>query len=346
MRIVHGTSNVTGVPVRLMKAQRRLGYQASAVLYLADPSDAPESVDLWSLMRGNRLTRKLKRARVVSWVARTFDVFHFHYHTTFMRHHEDVALLKALGKTVIFHLHGCEIRQPDIARARHEHSACSECTIACMVPVKRQLPQTLRRFADATIVAMPELLEYWPTAQFVPIPVDIAAWQEHWAEPVARRERADEWNVVHIPTNREIKGTRHIIAAVEDLRREGFPVKLHVCEHLSRAELQQLCQRADVIVDQVMMGWVGTFAVEMMAMGKPVIANIRPDLRRFAPDLPVVHADPRSLADTLRDLLQSPGRRRELAILGPLYAREHHNLDTIAAQFIDLYRDLRQHRAG
>jgi glycosyltransferase involved in cell wall biosynthesis len=294
-------------------------------------------VNLAHLLEGNRITRRLRRARVIAWVAHTFDVFHFHFHTTFAPDHADVALLASLGKRIIFHLHGCDIRDPRRVRVEQPLSACSECTYPCMVPIKLRLPQTIRQYADAVLVATPDLLEFVDGAHYLPNPIDPIPWERLRTPTIHTRPPDEGWVVVHAPSNREIKGTRHVEAAVAALRAEGLPVRLRLLEGLSRAELYQACAGADVAVDQVLVGWVGLFALEMMAMGKPVVAYIRPDLQGMLEGMPVVHADPSSLADTLRGLLLAPERRADLSARGPTYVREHHDPDAFCRRLLELY---------
>lgn len=338
MRIVHATSNICGVPLLLMKTQRRMGHHAASVLYMPETRKEPEAIDLWSLLAGNRITTPLRRARVIAWVARTYDVFHFHFHTTFAPAHQDVAILKALGKRIIFHLHGCDIRDPRRTRVEHRLSACTECTYPCMVPVKLRLPETLRRYADATIVATPDLLEFVPGSRYLPEPVDTAPWESLRIPPVVSQPEGREWLIVHAPTNREIKGTRHVIAAVEQLRSEGMPVRLQVFENMPQEQLRQACVEADLVVDQLFMGWIGIYAMEMMALGKPVVAYIRPDLAPVRPDLPIEHAEPDTLAETLRQLILSPERRADLARRGPGYVRATSDPEMLCSELLRIYQ--------
>jgi hypothetical protein len=76
---------------------------------------------------------------------------------------------------------------------------------------------------------------------------------------------------------------------------------------------------ADILVDQLLVGWYGGLAVELMALGKPVVAYIREDDMGFIPsamhaDLPVVNATPGSIYNVLRELLTA--RRHELGAIG------------------------------
>ena len=39
-----------------------------------------------------------------------FDVFHFHFGTSFLPRQIDLGLLRTMGKRIVFHVHGCEVR--------------------------------------------------------------------------------------------------------------------------------------------------------------------------------------------------------------------------------------------
>ena len=65
---------------------------------------------------------------------------------------------------------------------------------------------------------------------------------------------------------------------------------------------------ADIVVDQLLAGWYGGFAVEAMALGKPVIAYLRESDLHHVPagDARGVAADPShptSIYDVLKDWL-------------------------------------------
>src|SRR5208337_1045219 len=70
------------------------------------------------------------------------------------------------------------------------------------------------------------------------------------------------------------------------------------------AEAIRLYAQADLVIDQLLAGWYGGFAVEMMAMGKPVVCYIRAEDLRFVPpamaaELPLIPARPDALEDNL-----------------------------------------------
>ena len=80
--------------------------------------------------------------------------------------------------------------------------------------------------------------------------------------------------IAHAPTNRSVKGTEDAVAAVGQLRDEGVNVELDLIEGVSRADAMERITRADVLVDQLHIGWYGGVAVEGMALGRPVVCFI------------------------------------------------------------------------
>ena len=96
-------------------------------------------------------------------------------------------------------------------RVEHAVSACATCPIQCLTPVKLGLPEALRRYADAIIVATPDLLEFVPGATYIPNPVDLTPWHALKVE-AGRRDHAGGDRplvVVHAPPIGRSKG-RHM----------------------------------------------------------------------------------------------------------------------------------------
>jgi glycosyltransferase involved in cell wall biosynthesis len=144
--------------------------------------------------------------------------------------------------------------------------------------------------------------------------------------------------IIHAPTDRDIKGTKYLLAAVERLKAAGYPVEVSLLEGLPHEQVHVLSEQADIAVDQLMLGAHGMFAVEMMARGLPVICRIREDLRRFyPPDFPLITADPGSIYDVLESLITQPERWADLGRWGIEYVRREHEMHHVAARALSLY---------
>ena len=146
--------------------------------------------------------------------------------------------------------------------------------------------------------------------------------------------------VVHAPSNRERKGTRWVVEACEALG-----VELDVVEGVTHDVARERYARADIVVDQLNAGWHGVFALECMALGKPVVTYLKPELvtaaeRGYGVRLPIVPATKETLADALRPLVESPALRRELGAASRAYVERVHDADRSADRLLDLYRSI------
>ena len=127
---------------------------------------------------------------------------------------------------------------------------------------------------------------------------------------------------LHCPSNRALKGTEHVIQAAEELQAEGYELSLIILEKMPHACVLEAMKRADVVIDQLLIGWYGMVAIEAWALGKPVICYIRPDL----PEAPACPADPSTIKDAMREMLKYPETREMWAQKGYKYVWRVHDV--------------------
>ena len=107
---------------------------------------------------------------------------------------------------------------------------------------------------------------------------------------------------------------------MERLRSDGVEFEFELLRGpIPRNEALAVYRRADILVDQLLAGWYGGLAVELMALGTPVVAYLRQGDLPAVPaemrsELPVLNASPDTLYDVLREWLGP--RRSELRELG------------------------------
>ena len=146
--------------------------------------------------------------------------------------------------------------------------------------------------------------------------------------------------VVHAPSSREKKGTAYVIEACAQL-----PVDLDIVEGIPHDEARERYARADIVVDQLQAGWHGVFALESMALGKPVVSYLKADVVErsaagFGRRVPIVPATRETLVDALRPLVERPALRREIGAESRAYVEAVHDIDHVAARLLDVYRSL------
>jgi glycosyltransferase involved in cell wall biosynthesis len=117
-------------------------------------------------------------------------------------------------------------------------------------------------------------------------------------------------------------------------------VRFETIERVPFGALRERLAQADVVVDQVFMGWYGMVAVEAMALGKPVLCFIRDDFEPRLHHCPIVRCTKENLAERLEAVLDDEASRRALGERGRAYVEREHAAPVLAARLLDLYRSI------
>ncbi len=117
--------------------------------------------------------------------------------------------------------------------------------------------------------------------------------------------------MVHAPSNPVVKGSALIRAAVASLSESGVPLELEILEGRRVREVVSALHHADVLVDQVNVGWYGVLAVEAQSMGVPALARLsgrniglfeEAQGARMGPGAPLSFKDAAGLTQLLREI--------------------------------------------
>jgi glycosyltransferase involved in cell wall biosynthesis len=258
----------------------------------------------------------------------------------------DLPLLKRAGKGIVVTFQGDDARQGS-AFCRHTGFDLSRelepgYYNAASDEHKRRRIEQIARYADCIYALNPDLFHVLPRwAKFVPYAhVDLQEWQACPPQHDPPRPPV----VAHAPTHRGIKGTRFVLDAIQRLKAEGMAIDFRLVENHTWAEARRLYQQADVLIDQLLLGWYGGLAVELMALGKPVICHLRQEDFGVLPEemrcqLPLINATPESLYRVLKEWLTV--RRAELPEVGRRgrqFVERWHDPRSIARQMIADYQ--------
>jgi hypothetical protein len=326
-KILHAPADVGGHAFGLSRAERELGFESDVVVATSGPFgygfdrnlDAGVSHPVWK--------RLARRAAFVAHAMREYDVFHFNFGQTlltvrqFGHVFDELAWLKRRGKKVFVTYQGCDVRPKAACPCRRPH---------CFAEDRYRQPAARRvlALADRVFYLNPDLRHWLPGAAFTPYASVDARRIEVLPEPAG-----DEIVVVHAPTDVDIKGTSHVVRAIETLRGEGLPVRLDLVEGVKHDEVLRRLAAGHVLVDQVLLGWYGAVAVEAMAVGRPVLCYVRedePEDNPFGSELPIVRTGPERLADDLRRLVGDRDLRARLGVDGRGFAASRHDPRGIA----------------
>jgi len=236
LRVLHGTYEIAGQGMMLARGLREWGCDARSLSYRIDWDQRHSDIEVpLDRHRGNA-ERMLAMAATFLRRGGYFDVFHFHFGTSFLPRQIDLGLLRTMGKRIVFHVHGCEVRNRAHMLRTHRLAACTECDPFCRPRHQQRLLAQARHYADRVFFSTLDLAESLPEASHLPLAIEAERWIEaggrHPLPDFQQRDGVKGPVVIgHAPTNRLIKGTRHVVAAVERLRREFPRVELLMIEH-------------------------------------------------------------------------------------------------------------------
>ncbi len=306
LRVTFCPVNTAGVPWTNVQALRARGVDARLVVFNRYQlhSEADRSLDL----EGELARRQARQWRELVRLLPETDVFHFVFGLTLVPQSLQFPILRAFRKHSVFHYLGSDIRG--------------------------KTPEQLAygKKADREIVGSYDAIRWVPEARVIPPGIDLRAILP---TPPVSRERP---LVVHAPSSRERKGTDHVIAACA-----GLDVDLEIIEGLHHDQALERYRTADIVVDQLNAGWYGLFAIECMALGKPVVTFLHDEAVRrteeaFGLPVPLVNATAETLRDRVRDLIEAgPERRAAIGTASRAYVERVHDLDRVTDLLLDTY---------
>lgn len=320
MRALHSPVNVAGGPGAISEGLRELGVDSTLLVFNERPFERGFDVNL-ELRDTSRLSsvplNLPKQLRALAWALREFDVFHFHAGLTLAPRRITLPLLRAKGKGIVFQSWGSDLRGRSASEVGYLRGAGA--VIVGSYLTRRLAPRGP-----------------WPEYDVVPPAIVLRDWEPAPAEPggVVR--------VAHAPSKRAVKGTDAVIAAVESLRARGAPIELDLIEGVPNREARLRYAAADVVVDQLKIGWYGMFAIESMALAKPVVVHLDEEAaaeteEAFGLELPLVRADEENLEDVLTGLLEVREALPELGRRSREYVERVHAHTSVAKRVLEIY---------
>ncbi|MEX0851143.1 MAG: hypothetical protein WD015_06525 [Gaiellaceae bacterium] len=309
LRVVHCPVNTAGVPWSNVQALRGRGVDAQLVVFNRYKLH-PEAD--WSLeRRGDLARRQLTQWRALLQLLPRTDIFHFYFGLTLVPQSVQFPILRALRKKSVLHYLGSDIRE------------------------KTPADLAFGRKAGAQVVGSYDAIRWVPEAEVIPPGIGVKSIET--AFPSADRARPV---ILHAPSSRRRKGTEHILAACE-----GLDADVLVVEGLHHSEAFERYREADIVIDQLNAGWYGLFAIECMALGKPVVTFLHDEAVRrteeaFGMSVPIVSATKENLRERLEPLVASAAERRRIGEASRAYAEHVHDSERVTDRLLDLYARL------
>jgi len=258
----------------------------------------------------------------------------------------EISLLKLFKTKVFVQYQGSDARQKDYCRSHFQvmlpaHARSYTWEDRLRDETKREQIKRLEQMAQGIYSLNPDLMHALPLhTKFLPYcHVDLTVWK-----PLPRQAShfKEKLRIGHAPSNRDVKGTDQILKVIQELQPAyGKRFDFHLIENVPYEKVMDAYHSIDVLIDQIYGGWYGGLAVELMALGKPVLSYIREDDLKFIPpemkmDLPTVKTCPETLKMNLISLIEMP--YEDLLKLGKKsrqYVEKWHSPQKVVRQLIE-----------
>ncbi|THE09244.1 glycosyltransferase family 1 protein [Bacillus timonensis] len=337
IRVLQGSMEIANQMNTLSEGLNRQGIIAHTINYYPYYLNY-DSNYTWSLI-GQRSTPLIneKLRKLTNEFLHHYDLFHFHFGTSLTLDWSDLPLYKSSGKAILMQHWGSDVRI---------FSKAIELNPYALVKNKNeyQIKTKLSKLSDNIhncVVFDMELYQYvkefYKNVHVLPSMINLKKYQ-----PIKNAIPNKKPLIVHAPTSPAIKGTKYILEAIESLN-DKYDFDFRLVKGLSHDEAIKIYQAADLIIDQLHIGSYGLFAVEAMAMGKPVICWISDFMKDHYPNnLPIIIANPETIKDTIEFILRNIDLLPEIGIKGRQYVEMNHDMVKNSKDVLSLYLSLLQ----
>lgn len=336
MKILHGMSDVAGQGSYSVLGLRQIGCDATIAVWRRNPFGYPVDIDL-------NMTRDFKKepwvlpfysVKMLLFAVKAlfkYDYFHFHFGNSLLRYGLDLFWLKLAGKKFVMEYHGDDIRYT-YNREKPKYYPYDK--LPPLNTRRKRCNDRILKYTDIVITHDEELRRHIPAKKvyITPLRIDVTKFQPSYPNPDTERIL-----LVHAPSNFVEKGSKYVLSAIKRLKKK-YNFEFILVENKKQDEAIRIYEKADIIIDQMYAQTYGVFALEAMALGKPVVGYITDEFRKtFPKELPIVSASIDTLYDVLEHLILNHEQRKELGIAGRKYAEDYHDYRKVAQVQFDIY---------
>lgn len=333
LNVIHGTMEIANQMNTISQGLKQLGVNSQTInyypSYLGYKSDYELNINSFKDIN----TANIKSKNLASKIIGKTDIFHFHFGTSLTLDYSDLPVINDLNKKAIMQYWGSDVRLYSKAIKLNPY-----------VKVKNMNEDSIKRNLEYISKLIPDCLVDYELAEYVKdfhsrvhltrVALDLRKYE------FIKETNNDKLLIVHAPTSPEYKGTSYILKAIEELSIDyDFDFKL--VQGMSHEDALKIYEKADLIIDQILGGGYGVFAVESMAMGKPVISWISDFMKeRYPRKLPIISANPDNIKSKIEYVINNKDMLKEAGRKGRMYVEEYHDKNIISQSILEIYKGL------
>ena len=254
----------------------------------------------------------------------------------------ELSIYKLFGKTVVMHFVGADIRNSEVLRAKNKQLLESEGQLLAIeeqTDFQRKLCAYAERYADHILVVSPDLIRFFKReVSYVPVFINIEKFEKEISDLSADQSAKvkSQKVILHAPSNPELKGSAYIEKVLKELKEEEgieyilttdkkYRTNINPPYTVTKYDLFRLYPQADLVIDQLLIGWYGMQSLEALLAGKEVLCLIQDDLQLYWDENCPIHkiSDAKALKESLKSILSSTGSSQEAARIRSWIQEKH-----------------------
>lgn len=219
--------------------------------------------------------------------------------------------------------HGSDIRVPSLHAATHADSPFHESLDGLTAKLEQktqQMRRWLRVWPFPIFISTVELKRFVPRGRWLPVVAD-TSWFTPMSTISVDRPRP---RVLHLPSRRVLFQSEQVDRICQALHEEGV-IEYQSVTGVPPADVRQLVEWSDIVIDKIGLGGTGVMGAEAMASGRLLIGDIDQIVRSELPDLPLIQSSISTLEQVIRGLVADRSTWDARAAAGQAFARKYHD---------------------
>jgi hypothetical protein len=363
MRVLIGVYEIAGYYSSLKQGMDALGVKSDFVCYknhkfkYQNSGTDSRCIELskFFLQQGARHRMGLP-LRVVGYALRYlwtlyavlhYDGFIFGFGQSLWPRNLDLRLLKVFGKTtVVYMAHGSEGRAPYVDGAQVRNEVLDDTLMKRLFEETRRISRVSKVVErDASfVIGAPYTSSFFSNVKLINhYAMGIACPAGAVVEAEAVRDDG-HIQILHSPSDPTCKGTNEIVAAINELVSEGYPLKLTMLVNMPNEVVMQNIRSCDFVVDQMYSDFLMPgLAAEAARFSKPTLMGGY-GLRDIAAKLPQEWTppshicSPEDLKAAIRKLADDKAYREALGGRAKEFISGHWSSIHVAARYVRILR--------
>ncbi len=289
----------------------------------------------------NPIKRRLLELFYLWTVLSRYDVIHFHFNTLLsLDNGWELEYLKKMGKVLVFHFRGCDLRQKSMnMNMNPDLNCCMECDYpqgSCDTDYQHMRIAKAKHYGNLFFITTPDLKDFLPEAERISF---ISPYGINFDKILSASKEKGVFRVVTSSNHPGVDGVPHIRKAIHKLANEGYNIELVEVIKQPYFEALAIYKSADLYAGKLLMGYYNNSNIETMMMRVPNMSYIREEYLRDIPDCPIIIARPDNIYEKLREWIQKPEELKMVGAQGPAFVKKYHDPDRVIQIMLDRYNE-------